>query len=544
MSKAKIWFSILMVVAILSLLFTACNSKTTTTTAAKTQSPTSTSAASKPASTSTPPAANTPLYGGTLNIIVSGGVANIGTMGAPFESVGGMYARVGRPTMEPLWTYDAMEKFVPKLADSWDIGADSKSLTVHLHKGVKFQDGSPFNAQAVVDNFEAIKASTYNPAFAKSLFANVTSYDVVDDLTIKINFKAWDANFMVTMGNQGMASAVAIKKATTADNQATDHTIGTGPFKFVSYQRGQYIKYSKFSEYWVAGKPYLDGINLNQVDDGVTAVISFKKGEAQLIYGITPKDAADLAKSGYEIIKASASTTNGIVPDGNNADSPFYDIKVRQAVEYAIDKKAIASIGQGFWEPATQFAGKNDARYIPDLVPRNYDPAKAKALLKEAGKPDGFTCKLIANSTYNNDVLVAVQTYLGEVGIKGVIEVQDPAKFSDTQINGWRNGILFSGTPIIGNLQSMWNRFGPSQYPTMWKGKFLDVLNAANSEPDYNKRMDGLKSLVRMMHEEAMVCPLFVGNDLSAKDKTLQGNIQWTIGHPNMWEPQEAWLSK
>jgi hypothetical protein len=56
--------------------------------------------------------------------------------------------------------------------------------------------------------------------------------------------------------------------------------------------------------------------------------------------------------------------------------------------------------------------------------------------------------------------------------------------------------------------------------------------------------MDGLKSLVRMMHEEAMVCPLFVGNDLSAKDKTLQGNIQWTIGHPNMWEPQNAWLSK
>jgi peptide/nickel transport system substrate-binding protein len=573
MGKAKIWFSFLMVVVILSLLLTACGSKTATTTTTSSPAVTTPSATlpagttpagtapaattapatTKPAGTTpavttpagtTAPATISPQYGGTLSIIVTGGVAAIGTMGAPQESVGGMYGRVSLPTMESLWTYDAAEKFIPKLAESWDIAPDGKTLTINLRKGIKFQDGTPFNAQAVAENLKVTKESPQNPAFGASLFANVTSWDVLDANTIRVNFKAWDSNFMVTMANRGMASAVAMQKTTTAENQAKDHTIGTGPFNFVSYQRGQYIKYAKFSDYWMPGKPYLDGINLNQVDDSVTAVISFKKGEAQLIFGISPKNAAELEKAGYQILKTSANLVNPIVPDGNNADSPFSVAKVRQAVEYAIDKKSIASIGQGYWAAATQMAAPSDARFVSGLTPRDYNPAKAKQLLAEAGFPNGFSTKLIANSTYNNDVLVAIQTYLGEAGIKGTIEVQDPAKFADTQKNGWKNGILFSGTPIVGNLQSMWNRFGPSQYPTMYKGKLLDVLAAANSEPDYTKRMDGLKNMVKMMHEEAMVIPVWLSNDLSAQDPKLKGDILWTIGHPNMWEPQNAWLSK
>jgi peptide/nickel transport system substrate-binding protein len=539
----KIFVAVLFSLILVSLL-SACSSQPSSSPAITTSAPAPTKTSAAPVTSSAPPASTkvSPQSGGTLKIILTGGVAAIGTLGSPTETVGGMYGRVAAPAMEYLFSYDTNERFIPQLAESWNVSPDGKSLTIKIRQGVKFQDGTPLNAQAVKENFDLMKAATNSPNW-KSIFANVASWEVVNEFTIKVNFTTFDSNFMVNFALQPLFSPSAVKTASTPENIAKDHMVGTGPFKFVSYLRGQNVKYIKWDGYWQPGKPYLDALEINEIADFVVSIMSFKKGEAQLIFGISPKDAIDLKAAGFQIIEASARSHYPIVPDGGTPDSPFANLKVRQAVEYAIDKKSLASLGQGYYEVADQMATPTDARYVKGLTPRSYDPAKAKQLLAEAGFAGGFKTTLVANSTYNKDVLTAIQMYLKDVGIDGTIDMADAARFADLQAKGWK-GLLFSGTPIVGNLQSMWNRFGGQTVPSMYRGPtFQQKMDAGIAEPDYDKRMGYLQDMVKLMYDDAMMIPTFAYPTLSAADQKLH-DVNWTQGHPNMWNPWNAWLSK
>jgi len=189
-----------------------------------------------------------------MKIILTGSVSAIGVLGAVTEySNGSMYQRTALPVMETLFSYDADEKFLPKLAESWDISQDGKTLTLHLRKGVKFSDGTSFNAQAVKDDFDLMRAAKNIPNWP-TVFSNVASYDMVDEYTLKINFSTYDSQFMVNMSLYTLMSPNAMKSPTTPANQAKDHMIGTGPFLFSSYTNGDFIKYIRNPNYWQSGK--------------------------------------------------------------------------------------------------------------------------------------------------------------------------------------------------------------------------------------------------------------------------------------------------
>jgi peptide/nickel transport system substrate-binding protein len=533
----KKWYVLIALVLVLGLALSACGQPEPATPA----TPTTPAEPAKPA---TPAAPSGPQYGGVLKVILTGPISAIGGLGAPHEAKGGMYPRIGRPAMECLWYYNGQERFVPKLAESWDTTPDGKALDIHLRKGVKFHDGTPLNAQALADNFTMIKESKDNPAYAASLYKNVTSWAVIDEYTVRVNFSAYDVKFMYSLAERGLVSPTAANKPTTPENLAKDHMVGTGPFKFVNYEQGQFVEYTKNDNYWEQGKPYLDGFTFNEVADGVTAVLSFKKGDAPLIFGITSKNTADLKASGFDIL-STAAMVNYIMPAGANPNSPWSKLKVRQAAEYAIDKKEIAKLGQGYYEPVTQFATPKDARYVQGLAPREYDPEKAKQLLTEAGYPSGFKSSLIASTSYNREILVALQTYLKEAGIDCTLDIVDRAKSAELRTKGWDDGVVCPGVPFVGTIQSCYSSFGPGYYPGMYKDTFDQVLEEANKEPDYDKRMVLMQKLIKVMYDDAMAIPIWAAPDLSAiNSKLLKGDIQWTIGHPNFFEPQNAWLTK
>ncbi len=545
MKRSLVFF---LVVLAVSLLLIGC-SQGTNTTSSSVPAPAQTTQATAVSSSVSPIIKTTdstaPRLGGTWKMIFTGAVSSIGQLGAQAEVTGGMYPRVSRPAIETLWNYDNDEKIVPKLAESYEISPDGKTLLIKCRKGVKFHDGTDWNAAALAENFNLIKESTVNAAYGKSLFANIAGYEVVDEYTLKVKYSTFDSKFMTSLAERGMVSPTAARKATTPENMARDHMIGTGPFLYVDYTRAQFIKYTKKNpSYWQPGKPYLDGIEMNEIADAVTALMSFKNGEAHLIFGITPRDTVDLKSSGYEILKSSRNMINYICPDGANKDSVWSNIKVRQAAEYAIDKKAIASLGSGIYNPVTHFANPGDVTYIADLVPREYDPAKAKALLKEAGYPNGFKSKLIAGTSYNREILVALQTYLKDVGIDCTLDIVDSAKAAEIRTNGWKDGILCMGVPIVGPLQSYYTSLNSTVYPSMYRGDFQKKMDEAIAEPDYTKRMAILKEMVRLMYTDAMCIPIWSAPDISAAVKDLKGDIQWMVGHPNFYEPQNAWLAK
>jgi peptide/nickel transport system substrate-binding protein len=174
------------------------------------------------------------------------------------------------------------------------------------------------------------------------------------------------------------------------------------------------MKAIRFDDYWQEGRPYLQGIEYNFVVDEMTRIALWESGGADLMsLAGNARIAKDLRDRGYKIESqlGGQEPCKVLISDSANADSPFSNIKVRQAVEYAIDKEAIAkAFGYGFWEAAPQVPSPIAPAHIPDLVPRAYDTAKAKQLLTEAGFPNGFKSKIIAANTQNKDILVALQS--------------------------------------------------------------------------------------------------------------------------------------
>jgi peptide/nickel transport system substrate-binding protein len=238
-----------------------------------------------------------------------------------------------------------------------------------------------------------------------------------------------------------------------------------------------------------------------------------------------------------------------LVPDGGNPNSPFADQRVRQAVEYAIDKKAIATVlGQEYYQPVTQLATPQDSRYVSTLQARNYDPQKAKQLLAEAGYPNGFKTTIYAQNIASQDFLVAVQDNLNAVGINAQLDVSEANRFNSFYKDGWTNGLMVH--PSIGaNLSGMRTYFGPvGTGPQVYRSAYrpagwLDQLSAAFAQPDAKKRLAMEQQLIQTISDQAMAIPIMSTPFLAAQNNTVH-DLDWGNGGNYVYTPQNAWLSK
>ena len=406
----------------------------------------------------------------------------------------------------------------PCLATSWEINSTAKppNLVVHLRQGVKFHDGTDWNAQAAkwnIDHWIQAKQS-YSVAF--------TSVDIVDPYTIRINLSQFQNTIMdvaLAGWNAQMISPTSYDKNGVA--WARYHPIGTGPFVFVSYQQDVAIKYKAFDSYWQKGKPYLNELQIIIVVDPTTRLVAFKAGKVYMITGSGDKNAADLRDAGYNFVSAdpSASGVNSLIPDSNNPNSPLANQKVRAAIEYAIDKQAIVSAtGFGVSQTAYQLSPTgNSFVYVPGLDERKYDVAKAKQLLIEAGYPNGFTMTITPDPTTNPNpnIVLAIQSYLGKVGIKADINIADFGRYTDFRYNGWRNGCLFHGVSVgqngVKGYQTTW---GGASFPSLkYPAGFLDAINAALATPTAQK--DKVQLVDKLAFDDAMIIPYFINRAAS-----------------------------
>ena len=319
----------------------------TTAAAPKPTTAASTPAAAPSTSASAPTASSTTAgqYGGTLKIIARGTVQNLGFPGANFGPDDGTFQS---PAVEKLITVDTKGNIIPNLATSWQVSPDYKYITFNLRKGVKFHDGTPFNAAAVKWNLDQF---INGPRPDLKTFASV---EAVDDYTVRMNYKTYDPALLPSL----WAAVGWIVSPTAVESKGKDwaqnNPIGTGPYKFVSYTRDVSVKFTRFDDYW-GGKPYLDNLEYTLISDPVTALAAFKAGEAQASIIVGNKDAADMQASGKYNINKMAAQTYAMAYDSANAASPFSKLEVRQAIAYAIDNAAIAkSVGYGFYTPTNQ----------------------------------------------------------------------------------------------------------------------------------------------------------------------------------------------
>ncbi len=455
-----------------------------------------------------------PVRGGILREIWSSGPKTLSyypEMG-PFDEIGVL------PATEKLMEYGMDHDIHPFLARSVEVAPDGKSIIFRLRKGVKFTDGSDCNAEAVAWNYE--RGNKYN----KLQFNDrLKSIEVVDDYTMVLHITQYEKMLLSSFGWVPIFSKAAWDKAGSIDEErkewARHHVVGTGPFILKEFKRDNHITWERNPNYWQPGKPYLDGYEIRFIPDPMVASAMMENGEADMwTSGSSIVQQAALAKKGFKLQK---STGLPITIYFNNKDkeSPFTDKRMREAVEYAIDKAAVTkALGYGSWVPLKNSAGPDMWGYNPDYKGREYNAKKAKALLAAAGYPDGIKVTLTAFLGWEKQA-EAVKRYLDDVGIHTKIDMADPGRFFSMFWGGvgWPHMLLFLQASSPNTLTVLNRTFGPEPKTRIASFVEPDELNQMFYESRKAETIEEMKEwsekIVDYFSDECLVIPLWETSD-------------------------------
>lgn len=321
---------------------------------------------------------------------------------------------------EGLFTFDEHLKPVPQLAESYSVSPDGKTYTFVLKSGVLFHDGTPLNAQAVKLNFDRVL--TRKMVVSRySIYKIIDKVEAVDDRTVRFTLKTPFSAFIhdLALPADGIICPSLLEKAGTDKSVVASQVCGSGPYTLSKYSPSQYIVAAKNPHYHEVGWPKLDSITFRPTPEATTAAAMLKTGEAQFVNQLAPEQVASLNGTKDVVVEATPGIVGGQIYL-NNTIKPFSDVKVREALNYAVNKVALCKVVyHGYCSPMTGVAPKA-LDYAIDLGAWPYDPKKARELLKEAGYPNGFEATLWSggNSSSYQKMLQFLQQQFAQVGVK------------------------------------------------------------------------------------------------------------------------------
>ena len=484
-----------------------------------------------------------PKSGGTLKLGVATRLVNIGYVPktrSTFEVF------IANAALETLGRYTESGEIVPFLAEKWETDTDKNTITYTLKKGIKFHDGTDFNAEAVKFNADLMIEAK------RAEFADLDSVDVLDDYTVRFNLKKWNSAFVESVANFLWIMSPTAYQQMGADG-ITFHPVGTGPFVFDSYETDVVMKFKKNENYWQQGLPYLDGVEFHFYADQTSAMFSLEAGEIDGIWSTTARNAFDLSNKGFEVLTLKSglgALARGIIADHGDPNSPFQDVRVRKALGHAIDVDAIIdSMMYGYAIKTNQWGAPTAWSYNPNVQGTPYDPEKAKQLLAEAGYPNGFKTKLISNNNNEDQTFFTIiQGYLKAVGIEADIEVVEEAKWREiTQVPGEWDGIIgynFRGDADLSLY--MPRNFTPGgvlyannlQHPPIIE-QLLNEAKVAKTQEEKTRILHQIQ--LEVWDNHAMAVPMYV----STNPSVLREGIHDTginVTYMTVWTPETTWM--
>ncbi len=410
--------------------------------------------------------------GGRLQLSAMANIANIGD---PSQTAGPGDAAISFLVVEPLLIVDKNGVLQPWLAESYVIASDGSSITLNLRKGVKYTDGTPFNASVAKFNVDNGINSLQWPNMKK--FSQCV---IIDDYTVRLDFVdgKWDwvaAKSLGTFWSAMMWNPTSLNKE-TAEWKMT-HVIGTGPFIQTGYEPNLKVTFDRNPNYW-RGKPYLEGVDISVITDSNVNLMAFKSGQLDMA-GINPQDAKDVMDTGFTILTSTDIVFNWcLLPSSGNPDSILQDINLRRAVESAIDKQQIVDAFTYGYGVATNQGFCLDPYRDDTTVGYPFDLDAARNYLQLAGHPDGFKTSLYMVEGGPDDVPMAIKGMLAKVNIE--LEVTKIGYLQLVQMiggggTGWDGYIWVFGFPgdtvdPAGTLANgPLNAIHPADNPTGWQ---------------------------------------------------------------------------
>ncbi|MEV6508599.1 ABC transporter substrate-binding protein [Streptomyces sp. NPDC051642] len=352
-------------------------------------------------------------------------------------------------------------KIVPWLAKSWEVSSDATTFTFHLRSGVTFSDGSKLTAQVVKDNFDAVPKLGALGTLAEGYLSGVKSTTVVDPLTVKVTFQQPNAQFLQATSTHslGIESSASVKR--TPQQKCSQGVVGSGPFTLKSYVQNQSITLARRTGYdWGSslwskkGEAYLDKLVFKVVPEAGVRAGSLQSGQVDAISSVGKANEAAL-KGGQVTLARRANPGAVFNLALNNSRPVLKDIKVRQAIEYAVNRQEIAdTVFPTGTQPATSILARTTPDYENLGTDLSFDAAKAKSLLDAAGwktgsdgirEKDGkklsLTVKWFANSATNQPALELIQQQLKAVGIGIALKELQISQVATVQQSGDFDGL-------------------------------------------------------------------------------------------------------
>lgn len=438
--------------------------------------------------------------------------------------------------LEGLIRIDRNGKIVPALARSYKVSKDGKEYTFNLKKGVKFHDGKPFDAEDVKFTFERL-LDEKNPIPNRGYYKDIETIEVVDSHTVKIRLKNVNTMFLFNLARPD--SIIVSKQAVDKLKSAP---VGTGPFKFVEWVRGDRILMVKFEDYHRKGLPYLDKVTFKFIGDPSAQIANLKAGDVDVIaYDVSPENALLLEKdpkfkvyNGY--------TTTEVILSTNQTRKPFTDVRVRRAMAHAIDRGAlIKGAMSGYGVPIGSHMDPGNPYYVDLTSMYPYHPEKAKQLLTEAGYPNGFEAvfKVPERFVYAKRSGEIIADMLAQVGIKLKIELMEWGQWIDRV---FRNAdfdltVIGHSEPFDINIYA-----NPKYYFRYDNPKFQETLKRAEMEPSEKKRKELYVECQKIIAEDAVNGFLFVMPSLPTMKKEV---MNWWKDYPmTACDASEVWIQK
>jgi peptide/nickel transport system substrate-binding protein len=446
-----------------------------------------------------------------------------------------------RHVYETLVWLDDRGNVVPWLAERWDVSQDGLVYTFYLRKGVRFHDGFEFNATVVKANIDRWIDPTVRVPLRAQL-GPVKGAEVIDPYTVKIYLKEPFAPFLRALSSYLLITSIEVIKR--FGNQTITEVVGTGPYKFISWEKGRKVVLERFDDYW-GQKPAIKRIEWLIIPEASTRIAALLSGDVDFIYAAPAPDLPRLSNDPR--VKIITPVSNLIMFIALAPKGPLADPRVRQALNYAVDKKAIIdSVLYGLGIPADSpipphFFGYAKMPYY------EYDPEKAKRLLAEAGYPDGFKIVLlhsVGGSGYVQDKqqAEALQAYLSKIGIQVELKTGDwpyyiASLLKPTDQLEWDAALVGVGPPVSEAYFTLNSQFTCAQIPP--KGintarycnpKVDELINLASKELNENKRAELYRQAIEIIWRDAPWIFLYTQKQFFASSSTLEGIFVYPSG--------------
>lgn len=521
------------------------------------------------AATDTPAGADlTPVSGGVLRVGENGDEL---TLLDPHQLSATNTTTLLRPIFDTLVWEEPDKSFSPGLAESWDISDDGLTYTFHLRQGVTFHDGSPWNAEGLKANFEHILDPATKSPLAASYIAPYESSTVIDEYTLAVKLTAPYSAFLNVLA-QTYLSIVSPKQIAEAPETIATDPIGSGPFKFVKWTKGESIELERYDDYdWGPGEAkhtgpaYLDGIVFTFIAEDSVRYNALSAGDVDIIEWTPPQQVKQTEASDTLAFTSTDRPGHPYTFWLNTSRAPFDDVLVRQALVAAIDRdKIVETTSFGQWQTADGYITPITPDYAKNSAAITFDPKKANDLLDEAGwtetDADGYRTKNgeRLSAIWPNAGTVAQTTQLGEliqaqakdVGIDIEIQQISAQEQSDRSASGDYD--ISAGIWTTNTADVLWIQYSSKNITTperrgqnaahLRDDELDQILDQARETTDDAERATLYKSAQSRLVELAPAIPLYVRPDLVSYNKQNVQDVTFETAYGALWF-YDTWLT-